>query len=68
MRSDDAVQEARDFEPFHPIQKCPKIAEKKIMSSYAAIGSFVHWMTFNGPAFNNNNQHAALLYIILPLY
>jgi len=38
------------------------------MSSYAAIGSFVHWMTFNGPAFNNNNQHAALLYIILPLY
>jgi len=29
MRSDDAVQEARDFEPFHPIQKCPKIAEKK---------------------------------------
>ena len=68
MRSDDAVQEARDFEPFHPIQKCPK-SRKKIMSSYAAIGSFVHWMIFNGrPAFNNNNQHAALLYIILPLY
>jgi len=49
--------------------KMSKKPKKKIMSSYAAIGSFVHWMIFNGrPAFNNNNQHAALLYIILPLY
>jgi len=48
------------FIPYKNVQKAEK---KKIMSSYAAIGSFVHWMTFNGPAFYNNNPHAALLYI-----